>query len=339
MKIRVNLLFLRQNKNTRETVWAFCLSLTRILSPMRLLLILLFPLHVFAQHFEGVIHYRIIIQGEDMHFVEQLGNIYGDEELYTINSKGDYKRQTRYLGETIADFIYHNHNNTLYHETKDDLFTTVTTCDKFADSLFAYELLPEPFSYLGYRCESVKFSSEYDSSIHLFSSEIQTDPALFSQHRHRNLDKKMQAMKGGLPLMSITNYGDYQVIREAVKVEKQPVTDDHFVIKNKEFVYNTCDQLAEPVGGFRVFYTKVAAALEYPKEARQNRIQGKVFVEFIVNKEGKISAVKVIKGLGAGCDEEVVRIMEETNVPWSPALRNGEKVNIRMVLPISFKLD
>ena len=70
----------------------------------------------------------------------------------------------------------------------------------------------------------------------------------------------------------------------------------------------------------------------------KNGVQGKVFVEFVANKDGSISDVKVLKGIGFGCDEEALRVMR--NSPdWIPAQHKATKVRQKMVLPITFKLD
>ncbi len=61
-------------------------------------------------------------------------------------------------------------------------------------------------------------------------------------------------------------------------------------------------------------------------------------MEFIIEKDGSLSDVKVVKGIGAGCDAEALRIVE--NFPkWTPGSQNGEIVRQKMLLPIAFKLD
>jgi protein TonB len=66
-------------------------------------------------------------------------------------------------------------------------------------------------------------------------------------------------------------------------------------------------------------------------------IDGKVFVEFVINKDGSISDVRAVKGIGAGCDEEAVRVVQGAP-SWTPGKQRGKPVKQRMVLPITFKL-
>ncbi|MCU0418718.1 MAG: energy transducer TonB [Cyclobacteriaceae bacterium] len=97
------------------------------------------------------------------------------------------------------------------------------------------------------------------------------------------------------------------------------------------------EKQAEPVGGYQAFYKQLQKTLVYPKRAKQLSVEGKVFVEFIVNRDGRPSDVKVLRGIGAGCDEEAVRAIALTQ--WHPGKQRGKPVRVKMVLPIQFRLD
>jgi protein TonB len=66
-------------------------------------------------------------------------------------------------------------------------------------------------------------------------------------------------------------------------------------------------------------------------------VEGKVFVQFVIDKDGSPSDITVLKGIGSGCDEEAVRVIK--NMPkWTPGKQRGRPVKVRMSLPIVFKL-
>ena len=91
-------------------------------------------------------------------------------------------------------------------------------------------------------------------------------------------------------------------------------------------------------GGMEKFYKYLAANCKYPAEAVKNNIQGKVLLSFIVEKDGTISEVKVVKSLGSGTDEEAVRLLE--NSPkWKPATRGNKPVRVKYDVPINFALS
>ena len=90
-------------------------------------------------------------------------------------------------------------------------------------------------------------------------------------------------------------------------------------------------------GGMPAFYEYVSKNLKYPNQARRMGIEGRVFVQFVVGKNGSITDVTAIKGIGAGCDEEAVRVIK-SSPNWSPGKQRGKPVKVRMILPITFKL-
>jgi TonB family protein len=102
-------------------------------------------------------------------------------------------------------------------------------------------------------------------------------------------------------------------------------------------VFTIVDNSASPAGGMQDFYDKIAGVLQYPDQARKMGVQGKVFVEFTVMEDGKLTDFKVVKGIGAGCDAEALRAVAQMG-NWKPGEMNGKPVPQKMVLPITFKL-
>lgn len=119
---------------------------------------------------------------------------------------------------------------------------------------------------------------------------------------------------------------------EEITIKSEVVPED-----GSDELFTYVEDMPVPPGGFESFYTYIARTLNYPKQARQMGIEGKVFVQFIVNKDGTITDVQAIKGIGAGCDLEATGVV--ANSPkWQPGKQNGRPVNVRMILPITFKL-
>jgi TonB family protein len=82
--------------------------------------------------------------------------------------------------------------------------------------------------------------------------------------------------------------------------------------------------------------------LQYPKDARLKKIEGRVITSFVIEKDGSVGDIKVLKDIGAGCGEETVRVMKlmnEKGIKWIPGQQNGKKVRVQYSLPIQFKLD
>ena len=103
-------------------------------------------------------------------------------------------------------------------------------------------------------------------------------------------------------------------------------------------VFTVVEAQPEFEGGINGFRGYIANEIRYPLQARQDGVEGRVDVQFVVEKDGSLSAVKAIKGIGSGCDEEAVRVLE--NAPrFKPGSQNGKPVRVRMVVPITFKLN
>jgi TonB family C-terminal domain len=102
-------------------------------------------------------------------------------------------------------------------------------------------------------------------------------------------------------------------------------------------IFTVVEETAAPKGGMPAFYKYVGDKMKYPAQARRMGVEGKVFVEFVIGKDGSISDVRAIKGIGAGCDEEAVRVVQAAPA-WTPGKQRGKPVKQRMVLPIIFKL-
>lgn len=78
--------------------------------------------------------------------------------------------------------------------------------------------------------------------------------------------------------------------------------------------------------------------MKYQNQARRMGIEGRVFVQFVVDKDGQLTEIKAVKGIGAGCDEEAVRVLKSAP-KWKPGKQRGRPVKVRMILPITFKLS
>jgi protein TonB len=104
----------------------------------------------------------------------------------------------------------------------------------------------------------------------------------------------------------------------------------------KDLVENP-DQPSVPKDGYPGFYKFVRENLKYPEMAIKEGVEGSVRLQFVVSKDGTVSHIKVISGIGSGCDEEAVRIVKQSP-KWQPAVYKGNPVTSKASIPISFKL-
>ena len=91
-------------------------------------------------------------------------------------------------------------------------------------------------------------------------------------------------------------------------------------------------------GGFQALSEFMTANLNYPQEAKEAGIEGRVFVSFIVEKDGSLSSIQLLRGIGYGCDEEAIAVVKKMP-KWTPATQRGKPVRMRYQLPFVFKLE
>jgi protein TonB len=142
---------------------------------------------------------------------------------------------------------------------------------------------------------------------------------------------------------------DEEEIEEEIEIEIDVEITEETVIEEIVFeeapeeeevdeIFTIVEDQPTPPGGMSAFYKYVATSLRYPAQARRMGIEGRVFVQFVVDKDGSVTEVKAVTGIGAGCDQEAERVLK-SSPKWTPGKQRGRSVKVRMVLPIIFKLN
>ena len=104
-----------------------------------------------------------------------------------------------------------------------------------------------------------------------------------------------------------------------------------------EPIFTEVENIPEFDGGMTALYSYVANNIKYPEQAIIKGIEGKVFVEFVISKDGSIQNTRVLRGIHPDCDNEAVRVISQMPA-WAPGKHKDQPVNVKMVLPITFKL-
>jgi len=129
-------------------------------------------------------------------------------------------------------------------------------------------------------------------------------------------------------------------ITEDTKVEEIVIQPVEIEKEDPNQIFLVVEEGASFKGGLNAFYEYVGKQMrgKYPAQARRMGIEGRVFVEFVVNRDGSVQDVKAIKGIGGGCDELAIKVIQDSP-KWNPGKQRGKPVRQRMVMPIVFKLN
>ena len=126
-------------------------------------------------------------------------------------------------------------------------------------------------------------------------------------------------------------------------VEQNEVIEEYVApeVVEEEVVEQEIFQIVEEMpafpGGEKALLEYVFKNIKYPQIARETGIQGRVFVGFVVEPDGSVSNVKILRGIGGGCDEEAMRVIK--SLPkWKPGKQRGKAVRVSYQIPVVFKL-
>ena len=116
-----------------------------------------------------------------------------------------------------------------------------------------------------------------------------------------------------------------------------PVAIEEDQVEEEEDIVIFVEEQPQFPGGEEALYTYLRDNIKYPQLARDNNITGKVFVQFVVEKDGSISNAKVMRDIGGGCGNEALRVVK--SMPkWKPGKQQGRAVRAQFNLPVAFNL-
>jgi periplasmic protein TonB len=117
-----------------------------------------------------------------------------------------------------------------------------------------------------------------------------------------------------------------------------PVKVDEEESAEEVQIFMVVESMPEFPGGESALYGYLAENIKYPQMAKESGIQGRVFVTFVVERDGRVTDVRVLRGIGGGCDEEAIRVVQ--NMPkWTPGKQRGKSVRVQYNLPVKFTLQ
>lgn len=132
---------------------------------------------------------------------------------------------------------------------------------------------------------------------------------------------------------------DVQVSTVTVEGDKDiiDIPADPVVGEDEGKIFTVVEEMPGFPGGEAKLFEYLQKNIKYPPVARENGIQGRVYVTFVVDKDGKIKDAKILRGIGGGCDEEALRVVR--SMPeWKAGRQNGRSVQVQYNLPVNFTL-
>ena len=109
------------------------------------------------------------------------------------------------------------------------------------------------------------------------------------------------------------------------------------VAEKNQQVFDVVEQMPEYPGGFQALFEYLGQNVKYPEDAEKQKVEGRVLANFVVETDGSISNVEVIKPAFPSLDAEAVRVLSAMP-KWTPGMQSGKVVRVRFTVPINFSL-
>ena len=167
-----------------------------------------------------------------------------------------------------------------------------------------------------------------------FTPPVITDQKVADEDAMKSQDELNENRNVQVSIATVEGTNDPDAVDIADLKDHKVIVQE--VVEDKPFV--SVEQMPQFRGGEAAMMKFITDNLKYPVIASENNIQGRVFIRFVVNKDGKVSDVQVQRGLDASCDREAVRVVSMMPA-WIPGMQNGRAVPVYFTLPILFKLQ
>lgn len=227
-----------------------------------------------------------------------------------------------FLGLTITTYIFAN-------QKENPTTLTIVTCDLLPIDID--EIKPIPPKEEPKPIEPIK---QEQSTIKFMEPEAVQDDVIIDETpppKHDDLE--------GRQISTVDKDGTVDESIFSAPPAEIPTTETVVTeMKEDNTVFTSVEVSPTFVGGMTEMYRFLSKNMTYPSAAQRNSIEGKVILSFVVEKDGSVSGVEVLRGLGFGCDEEALRVVKMMP-KWNAGKQNGNPVRVKYFIPLTFKLD
>ena len=174
------------------------------------------------------------------------------------------------------------------------------------------------------------------NTVKFLPPEVKKDEEVPEETPPPTVEEIKEAVVANKTIEGDPNANEIIVAPEAVAAPSKGVVVE--AAPEPEKIFTVVEQQPEFQGGASEMYKYLSKNIKYPSAASRANVSGRVFMSFVVNVDGSITDVSVLKGLGFGCDEEAIRVVKAMP-KWKPGKQSGRAVRVKFNLPINFQLE
>ncbi len=186
--------------------------------------------------------------------------------------------------------------------------------------------------------EKKEVVKEVKSSIKFTAPVIKKDAEVKPEDEMKTQDQIMQTNTaiGALDVKGNSDQGE--ILKVTQRVETEPVQAEAPKPEVENKVFDVVEQMPSFPGGQSALMSYLANNIKYPVVAQENGVQGRVVVSFVVERDGSITDVQVVRSVDPSLDREAQRVVR--SMPkWIPGKQNGQAVRVKYNVPVSFRLQ
>lgn len=197
------------------------------------------------------------------------------------------------------------------------------------------------FLILAVVCSSLFFSCETDSKGVKTIEKPKMEKQKINPIENTSSNDSVKKIKKQLIIPPVELMGEVSILPEPPPAIAGGITYDPLpeieVVTNPEEVLSYAEEMPEFPGGMSEMVKYLLENMIYPEEMKENGIEGRIFVQFVVTKTGSVEDVTIARGID-GLNREAIRLVKQ--MPnWKPGINNGKVVNVKIIIPIRFSLE
>lgn len=256
--------------------------------------------------------------------------------------------------EDLRCILAHESLHVRHHHTSDLLFARLLCCMAWFNP-FAWLMLRELRAVHEYQADAAVLADNGRMMIRPYMSLLYRQATgtgyghITNKFNSINLKKRINMMK-----QTKSRFGAWKALAalpvaalllmvgckpaEAQKGDGQTAQQEVIAAATGDSIYEVVEVQPEFPGGMEALYKYLAENIHYPEQAKADKVEGRVYVRFVIEADGSVNNAEVLRGIGGGCDEEALRVVNAMP-KWTPGKQRGEVVRVHFNLPIIFKLQ
>lgn len=295
-----------------------------------------------SQNFTGEIEYKIsyLPKTDNVNIDSIKANSPGNKAIYIIKD-GQYKNSYYKNDVYNYSYTYDNVSKRMYDDNIERDYITYRDSRKANLEMFESEVFKDSLSeILGRECFLVKYAKEKGTSKTLYSNSVRVNFSSFEDHKVGNWYERIKEVDGCISLKTITEYDDYYIINEAIRINERPVNEDEFKLPKDKLIVASYSALDKNVD----LNPPTQETINCYREKVQNALKSNpitepltIYLSLIVHENGEITNIETVEKDELGLYQTAIDILKNCDLKFIPGQIEDKAISSIAYFPIQFQ--